>query len=464
MRKGSDILGKTVVALDTGAKLETVSDLIFDQNNNQLLALLVDDGGWFSEARVLPLNAVQTIGPDAVLTPSKSAIVEAPRLPAVQRILQNNNILKGTTVMTTDGRDLGKLVDLFFDEQTGQIEGFEVSGGIFADAATGRSFVPATHTFKIGEDAAFVPPEVASMMEAQDAGGIKGALDKAGDKIKQGANQARAAATDAMIDPQQQRAFALGKTAQDNVYGEDNRLIVGAGQVVTEQTLDLAQQHNVLDSVYRATGGSVTDHVRDEATAAVGVEQARGRRVAYTVRTNEGYIVAAQGQIVTDAVVDRAKRYDKEHELLVATGLAPETAARNQASGTANATGDRIAEGAQDVKEGASNLWDKLKEKVSDAQERTAQQIEEERIEHALGRPVTRVILDRQDNVILNTGEIITHKAVNEARQADVLGVLLSSVFDQEPPLAPEATLAPQQGRASLEQQHPSDENQHSAG
>lgn len=469
MLKGSDIIGKTIVTLDTGERLNSINDLVFDQNTNQLLAFVVDDGGWFSEARVLPLNAVQSIGPDAVLITSRNAIVDAPRIPAVQRILERDNILKGTTVLTTDGRDLGKLNDLFFDERSGQIEGFEVSGGIFADAATGRTFIPAAYTFNIGEDAAFVPPEVASMMEAQDEGGIKGALNKAGDKIKEGANQARAAATDAVVDPQQQRTYALGKTAQENVYADDNRLIIGEGQVVTEQTLDLAQQYDVLDKVYRATGGSVTEHVRQragaavsDATATASVTEARGRRVRYTVRTDEGFIVAAQGQIVTDAVIDRAKHHDKEHELLVATGLAPEDAARSRVSGAVDTAGDRISEGAQDVKEGASNLWDRLKEKVSDAQERTAQQIEEERIEHALGRPVTRVILDTSDNVILNTGEIITHQAVQAARQAGVLSVLLGSVYDQEPPLAPEALRAPEEGYASLEQQH-GDDQQHDA-
>ena len=49
------------------------------------------------------------------------------------------------------------MVDLYFDETSGAIESYEVSGGIFADAYSGRSFVPAVQTLKIGEDYAFVP-------------------------------------------------------------------------------------------------------------------------------------------------------------------------------------------------------------------------------------------------------------------------------------------------------------------
>lgn len=54
MRKGNEIIGKPVVAFDTGERLKRVKDLIFDHNNNHLLGFLVDDNGLFSRARVLP--------------------------------------------------------------------------------------------------------------------------------------------------------------------------------------------------------------------------------------------------------------------------------------------------------------------------------------------------------------------------------------------------------------------------
>ena len=465
MRKGSDLIGKPVIGFDTGEKIETISDLIFDQQNNQLLGFLVDEGGWFREAKVLPLQSVQSIGPDAVIIPDRSGVVAAPRVPLMQQILERNNILKGTHIMTTDGRDLGKLADLYFDEKTGIIEGYDVSGGVFADAYSGRAFVPATHTLHIGEDAAFVPPEVAAMMEVQEDGGIKGALQSASDKVKDTAQSAsdkvkdvagdaRAALVNQVVPPEEQRTYTLGKVAESDVTAPDGTLIIAKGQQVTPLAVDAAQAHNVLDQLYRATGGSVTDQLRERAGDAVGgvaaaatIEQARGRRALQPVRTSEGIFIVAPGQIVTDTVIQRAKQYDREQELLQAVGLAPADAAR----GSASSAGDTLAAGASTVKEGASNLWDKVKAKVSDVQERSAQQIEEQRIEHALGRPTTRVILDRQDNVILNTGEIITHKAVEMARQSDVLGVLLSSVFDHEPPLAPEASRAPESGRAALD-------------
>jgi len=186
MRNGKGMIGKPVVAYDCGEEFRTIVDLIFDQEKNLLLGFLVDEGGWFNNALVLPLSKVQAIGSDAVIVPSKDTVSAASEFPDIQGILERDNILKGTKIMTTDGRDLGTMVDLYFDDLTGVIEGYEVSGGIFADAYSGRSFVPAPDTLKIGEDIAFVPSETADRMEEQ-VGGIRGALQTAGGKAQEAA-------------------------------------------------------------------------------------------------------------------------------------------------------------------------------------------------------------------------------------------------------------------------------------
>ena len=611
MRKGSDILGKPIVAYDSGNKFGCVKDLIFDQDSNQLLALLIGEGGWFSDTLVIPFQGIQAIGSDAVIVPSEDAVLRARKLPEIKQILERNNILKGTHIMTTDGRDLGGMVDLYFDEQTGVIEGYEVSGGLFADAYSGRSFVPAPHTLKIGEHVAFVPSDVADLMEEQ-VGGIKAAMLTASEKVQTAAQTAgekvqTAAQTagekiqgtvqdasyrlqeaqrtaslslaNAMVDPAEQKAFSLGKIAQENVFAADGSVLVVAGnpitlvdieraealmvldrlykaaggdirqraneklqgaaqdtgsrlqlaaqgagdrlqsatELATQQLQDSrrsattsltnamvspseqkafivgkvvgwtvatpeggvvaasgqsatraiaenAEQLGVLDELYRATGGSVRDQLAlraDNAAASYVVEEARGYRVQQTVRARSGFIVAAPGQIVTETVIERAKLYHAERELLNAVGLSTSSAIRDRATGTASLVGDRFSSttgvagsqltqsGAQ-VKLGASTLWAQVKQTANSLQERSARTLEEQRIKGALGRPVTRVILDQSDEVILNVGELVTHQALEAARSAGVLDVLLGSVYTQSPQFSKAEMSAPEPGRASL--------------
>jgi uncharacterized protein YrrD len=429
MRKGKDVIGKPIVALEGGEKIDTVHDIIFDQETNQVLAFVVDEGGWFHGARVLPIDKISSIGPDAVIIADKRDVVKADNNPAVKAILERNNVLKGTKLMTTDGKNLGKLADVYFDEDSGQVVGYEVTGGIFSDVATGRSFVPAPRTITIGEDVAFVPPETAQEMEEQPAGGIKGAVGSVAANAKE-------------VAVERQRDFVIGKTASREVLAPDGRLIVSKDEVITPADADKAETHGAMGALFAAAGGGV---LKDAVSSVKerGVDDTLGKRVGTDVRADGGILVAAEGQIVTQAVIDRAKRYEREAQLVAAVYQS-----------RAKAAGQTVADGAASVKEGAANLLDRAKESLSDARERAADANEQRRINAALGRPVTRVILDQQDNVILNLGELITHKAVDEARVAGVLPVLLDSVYTATPDLTVDDLRAPEPGRASLEQEH----------
>jgi uncharacterized protein YrrD len=511
MLRGRDILDKPVVSYDTGERFDKVKDLIFDQNNNQLLGLLLEEVGWFSSAKVILLKDIKAIGPDAVIVPSQDSAINANEIKVIEQILKHNNILKGTRIMTTNGRDLGIIIDLYFDEQTGSVEGYEVSGGIFADAYSGRSFVPALQTLKIGEDVAFVPSQTAEYMEEQ-IGGIKAAVQSAsvrvqdtaqvtGEKLqelgqvasqkvqaaaevtgerfqefksiasekaqdatdvantKMGAlaRSASASVTNAIVEPSEQKAFALGKIAQESVEMPNGQTLLMKDSLITPHILDRAEATGVLDAVYRAAGGDLREKVGDRLSnvvSSLGLEQALGRRVQQVVRTDGGIIIAAPGQIVTETVIERAKTYHKEQAILSAVGLSNSDAVRDRTRQLASVTGSQLKATTQSTGEqiqlGARNLWVQVKETANELQGRSAEVIEEQRIRGALGRPVTRVILDQNDNVILNVGELITHQAINSARASDVLDQLLNSVYTETPKLSLQDLRAPQAGQAAL--------------
>jgi uncharacterized protein YrrD len=489
MRKGKDIVGKPLITYDSGEKVETIVDLIFDQYENRLLGFLVDEGGWFSNAKVLPLNLVTAIGVDAVIIQSKEAIALATDYPDIHKVLENNNILNGTRIMTTDGRDLGTLIDFYFDEQTGIVEGYEASGGLFADAYSGRSFIPAPQTLKIGEDVAFVPAETAGLMEEQ-VGGFKAAMQNAGEKLQETAQVAGdklqetaqiasekfqetaqvagdklqeagrvvgARVTDAIVDPATQKAFAIDKVAQETVEAPDGGQIVTAGAVITAGMCDAAEHLGILDEIYRSAGGTLTKPLAEQmetVVAGLTIEQAEGRRAQKTVYTAEGYIVVAQGQIVTTKVIDRAKVNYQESALLDAVGLSTSEAAQSKANTLATNTSHQLsttgAIASEQIQAGASQLWNKVKETASELQDKGTQAIEEQRIKGALGRPTTRAILALNDEVILNVGELITHKAIDSARSAGILDLLLDSVYTDNPKLSIKEMQAPSAGKSAL--------------
>ena len=113
MLKVKDIIGKPVVADDSGERVETVVAPIFDRDENCLLGFLVDQDGWLSNPKVLPLYLVHKIEADAIVIPWKEAIAPASTYATISDVLAQNDPL--------DGR-VGTLPDLYFDEDTGDIE------------------------------------------------------------------------------------------------------------------------------------------------------------------------------------------------------------------------------------------------------------------------------------------------------------------------------------------------------
>ncbi|KAM3090471.1 PRC-barrel domain-containing protein [Phormidesmis sp. 146-35] len=531
MRKGSDVLGKVIVAFDTGKRIARVQDLIFDQTANQLLGFLVSEGGLFQSPQVVSWQNIQAIGPDAIVIPDKTAIVSAKRVPEIQSVLVNKLVLKGDRILTTDGRYLGLIVDLYFDEQSGTIEGYEASGGLFADAYSGRSFIPAPKTVNIGEDITFVPPETADLM-AEQVGGIRGAVQtatsriqestevatqrlqsaaqsaserlqqsaeetnhrlkevaqttqlqlqeassRASDRFDQGSQSAAASITNALVSPEAQLEHVVGKLVDRPIYTLDGLVLMVQDQVVTLSLAEEAQRLGVLDQVYRATNGSLTAEINrqlQESTQSAStrlqtlsrsaiaqgsefaqtmIEQAKGRRVQRMVRDEDDRIIAAPGQIVTDQMVDRAQSHRQEAALLESVGLPSLSVVRRQANDTFSSTGTQLREQALIAQENVSTLWQQLKEQFMTLQKRSERLQHQQRIESALGRPVTRVILDPQDQVILNVGEIITHEAVRRADAGGVLNILLNSVYKEHPIIAEAELRASEPGIAALERQ-----------
>ena len=548
MQKGKEVIGRKIVTLDSGERVDSVRDLIFDEQGNHVLALLVDEGGWFHAARVIPFTSVKSIGEDAVMIASADDVVSARDDATIAAAMESKSGLAGLNLLTSDGKELGRIADVFFDEISGQVVGYEATGGLFSDLSSGRTFVPAPESVTIGAEAAIVPPSVALAMEEQEAGGIQGALSSVAESVKgaagnvaesvketagniaqatkerqkdfvvgktasrdvvssgqdgaaavtvtrQGeiitaeqaeqaeilgllgsltaaagggaAQEAYGSARDsvqgglenmATATKERQMEFVVGKTAGNDVSAADGSPIVMKGQTITAIHAGTAEDKGALGSlVAAAAGGSVQGSMQNARETIVVRSQPApvsliGRRVQRDVYGPNRSFVAAQGQIVTETLLERARTLGKEQELESAVGVIGTTGGAAVGS-TVAAASDKLAAGAQNVKESASGLLDRAKDWISETRDKASDDMEERRIEGAIGRPVNRVVLDPQDNIILNIGEIITHKAVEQARSSDVLGILLSSVSTDTPSINPMAVRPDEHGQATLSNQ-----------
>jgi uncharacterized protein YrrD len=183
--KGTDIIGSKIITVNEGKEIEDIDDIIYDPKDNRVKALLVAPGGVFSDAKVLLIEDAKGIGSDAVLVQSADSLKNAADIKEpVSSIAQGNTYLTQNKVVTEEGKNLGIITDVYFDNQTGQVEEFEVSQGL-EDIKSGKKKVKIADVITVGEDAVIVKGYTEEKVAQQaKTGGIQGKVSHDVEKIQ----------------------------------------------------------------------------------------------------------------------------------------------------------------------------------------------------------------------------------------------------------------------------------------
>ena len=182
MLNASDVIGRQITVRDGGHNVGRIKDLVVDSTGKQVIGIVLSDG-MFSSSRVAPWKAVQAFGPDSVVIDTAGSVLRAQDIPDIKAVLDKKTRIKGLKLLTTAGKELGKIADFIFDETAGGISGYELSGGLFSNAFDVTPFLPTPPAIELGKDVAFVAPEVEATIVP--SGGLKAAFTKHSDKASE---------------------------------------------------------------------------------------------------------------------------------------------------------------------------------------------------------------------------------------------------------------------------------------
>lgn len=166
MRKSQDIIGLAVIPLDTGKKLGIVRDLLFD-NHHRFLGVLLEELGLLRRKRWVPAKQIRNMGKDAVMVDSEQAILPLSELATSWIALQSGpSALKGKTVISPSGVELGMVENVYFLEEVGTLIGYELSDGLISDLTEGRKWLRTHSPLVWGEDVLIAPEDQFQLKEA----------------------------------------------------------------------------------------------------------------------------------------------------------------------------------------------------------------------------------------------------------------------------------------------------------
>jgi uncharacterized protein YrrD len=148
MLRRNDVIGIDVVELDSGRHVGQVQELVVDDSRT-LKGLLIKKP---SGTVFVKHNDIHAFGQDAV-----TLLSCGPCSPAANCV-QKPWFLKvlGKPLLTEEGVDMGTIDDLCFDEESGSVIGFQVSGGLIQDLTEGKELLPLESGLTYGEDAVIV--------------------------------------------------------------------------------------------------------------------------------------------------------------------------------------------------------------------------------------------------------------------------------------------------------------------
>jgi uncharacterized protein YrrD len=128
-----------------------VKNLVVDPQKKEIIALVIDQKGWFRENKIIPFNRVNSIGENAI-TVDKSGTAEKPaNLPQILKLLKDPIPLINSKVVTAAGRTLGYVEEFWFNIQ-GEITRLEISGGLLEGFLKGKVTLPAAEIVTIGKN------------------------------------------------------------------------------------------------------------------------------------------------------------------------------------------------------------------------------------------------------------------------------------------------------------------------
>jgi uncharacterized protein YrrD len=132
-RKGRELLGMPVYAVQEGKRLGEIMTLLVRPSDSMVAAVGIG-GGLLRRTHYLPYERLRVVGVDAVMLDSEAVLQH--ELPA-EAVRELDTGLSGRPVLTHSGRRLGTLLGFRVNTATGQIETYRMKPetGVLAQLA-----------------------------------------------------------------------------------------------------------------------------------------------------------------------------------------------------------------------------------------------------------------------------------------------------------------------------------------
>jgi len=154
------VINLPVLDICEGRRLGRVKDLVVDPHLRRVKAVVVSSPGFLAPLRLVRIEHITGIGEDAVTLRGSDQLVKLQSCRELDALRKRVGHLRGRKVVTEMGSLVGRVDDFGFDEESGDITSFYLSGGLARDLIHGVAEIPASVIRVIGRDVLVATEEV----------------------------------------------------------------------------------------------------------------------------------------------------------------------------------------------------------------------------------------------------------------------------------------------------------------
>jgi uncharacterized protein YrrD len=185
--RASELAGRPVVTL-SGDLVAEIKDVVFERAGGRIAGFTLRNPSLFSRARKdsLPWLGVHGVGRDAVMVSDETVLTAANEL-APRKQARDADVLQDR-VLTDNGRDLGRVVDVVLHSGTSlDVVGYEVEASEALGTAGRHVFIPLPDTVSVsGEN--LIVPAAATEFVSEDLAGFGAAVGAFRARLREGAS------------------------------------------------------------------------------------------------------------------------------------------------------------------------------------------------------------------------------------------------------------------------------------
>ncbi|PZS31833.1 MAG: photosystem reaction center protein H [Pseudonocardiales bacterium] len=185
--RASELTGRPVVTL-SGDLVAEIKDVVFERAGGRIAGFTLRNSGLFSRARKdsLPWLGVHGVGRDAVMVSDETVLTAANEL-APRKQARDADVLEDR-VLTDNGRDLGRVVDVVLHSGTSlDVVGYEVEASEALGTAGRHVFIPLPDTVAVSGENLIVPAAAAEFV-SEDLAGFGAAVGAFRARLREGAS------------------------------------------------------------------------------------------------------------------------------------------------------------------------------------------------------------------------------------------------------------------------------------